>query len=228
MAWRSGSEPDSGGLDFITVGFLLLVAVLGVVSFTDDSRLVRIGVTVAVVIVVLTTLRATAYPGVATRLRIGAGVVLMGVIVVAWTSDLTALKATAALLVAGALGFAAYNLARSLFTQHFIRFRDVIAALTAYLQVALMFAFLYSAAAIASDDLLIGGTGNDELGELVYFSIVTITTLGFGDLAPASDLARSLVMIETVSGQMILVVLVAYLVGRIGSAAPSRRDDAAS
>jgi hypothetical protein len=47
----------------------------------------------------------------------------------------------------------------------------------------------------------------------MYFSFVTITTLGYGDIAPLTDKASGLAIIEAFSGQIYLVVLVAWLVG---------------
>jgi hypothetical protein len=47
----------------------------------------------------------------------------------------------------------------------------------------------------------------------LYYSFVTITTLGYGDITPASSLARSLCILEAVMGQLYLVVQVAWLVG---------------
>ena len=52
-----------------------------------------------------------------------------------------------------------------------------------------------------------------DLFELVYFSFVTLTTLGFGDILPIGALARAVAMIEVVFGQIYLTVLVARLVG---------------
>jgi hypothetical protein len=49
---------------------------------------------------------------------------------------------------------------------------------------------------------------------LNYFSFVTITTLGYGDVTPVSSPASSLAVLEAVLGQFYLVVLVAWLVGR--------------
>ena len=47
----------------------------------------------------------------------------------------------------------------------------------------------------------------------LYYSFVTITTLGYGDITPVSSLARSLCILEAVIGQLYLVVQVAWLVG---------------
>jgi len=46
-----------------------------------------------------------------------------------------------------------------------------------------------------------------------YFSFVTITTLGYGDITPLTDKASVLAFFEAVIGQIYLVVLVAWLVG---------------
>jgi hypothetical protein len=46
----------------------------------------------------------------------------------------------------------------------------------------------------------------------VYFSFVTLATLGYGDIVPHTDVARSLAILEGVGGQLFLAVLVARLV----------------
>ncbi len=46
-----------------------------------------------------------------------------------------------------------------------------------------------------------------------YYSFVTLTTLGYGDIAPVTGLARSLATFEAVAGQLFLAVLIARLVG---------------
>lgn len=52
----------------------------------------------------------------------------------------------------------------------------------------------------------------DRISDFVYFSMVTQTTLGYGDITPVSGLSRSLSALEAVLGQIFLVVTVARLV----------------
>ncbi len=52
---------------------------------------------------------------------------------------------------------------------------------------------------------------------LVYFSFVTLTTLGYGDISPVSYLARSLAIIEALTGTLFLAVLISRLVGSYSS-----------
>lgn len=49
--------------------------------------------------------------------------------------------------------------------------------------------------------------------DLLYFSFVTLTTLGYGDITPATPLTRFLAFMEAIVGQFYLAVLVASLVG---------------
>ena len=46
-----------------------------------------------------------------------------------------------------------------------------------------------------------------------YFSFITITTLGYGDITPLTNRASALTLLEAIIGQIYLVVLVAWLVG---------------
>jgi hypothetical protein len=48
---------------------------------------------------------------------------------------------------------------------------------------------------------------------MMYFSLVCITTIGFGDIMPLSNIARPLAALEGVFGQLYLAVMIARLVG---------------
>jgi hypothetical protein len=51
------------------------------------------------------------------------------------------------------------------------------------------------------------------LQKAVYYSFVTMTTLGFGDISPLQPLARYLTYLEAVTGQFYIAILVASLIG---------------
>ena len=107
-----------------------------------------------------------------------------------------------------------------LFLMHFFRqteiHREVIfGALVVYMLMGLMWAYGY-----AILDHLLPGSFNypDNLTELDvsalhYFSFVTMTTLGYGDISPVSGPAKALAMTQAITGQIYLAVLVARLVG---------------
>lgn len=57
-------------------------------------------------------------------------------------------------------------------------------------------------------------------GELIYFSLVTLTTLGYGDIVPVHPMVRTLAALEALCGQLYIAILVARLVALYMS--PSR------
>jgi len=53
--------------------------------------------------------------------------------------------------------------------------------------------------------------------EILYYSFVTFTTLGYGDIVPIQPYARSLAILTSISGQIYLAVIIAMLVGKYAS-----------
>jgi hypothetical protein len=55
-----------------------------------------------------------------------------------------------------------------------------------------------------------------SISQYVYFSYVTLATLGYGDLTPARAVGRLLAVFETIAGSLYLVTAVSLVVSRIG------------
>ncbi len=94
--------------------------------------------------------------------------------------------------------------------------RDTIsAALIGYLLIMLLWSDLYYLLELNYPDSFTVGHEAifSDAGVLRYFSFVTITTLGYGDISPVSLQARNLAVFEAFVGQMYLAVLIARLVG---------------
>jgi hypothetical protein len=88
----------------------------------------------------------------------------------------------------------------------------VLGALSTYVLVGLLFAFAYLALDSVRDTPFFAQAGPHQESEYLYFSFVTLTTLGFGDLSPAVGLPQALTALEALLGQVFLVTLVARLV----------------
>lgn len=96
---------------------------------------------------------------------------------------------------------------------------QVYAALSAYVLAGFCFALLFWALDhFAPGSLALGQgmqPGTAHIGAMVYFSFVTLASLGYGDILPLSDLARGMAVIEVIGGQLYLAALVARLVGAL-------------
>jgi hypothetical protein len=93
----------------------------------------------------------------------------------------------------------------------------VYAALSTYLLAGLFFAVIYSAMEFASPGSFTGPSAFTE-PTAVYYSFVTLATLGYGDFLPRSELARGIATFEVIGGQLYLAVMVARLIGAFGPA----------
>jgi voltage-gated potassium channel len=69
----------------------------------------------------------------------------------------------------------------------------------------------------------IAGEAPPAFYDYLYFSFVTVTTLGYGDITPANALAKSIVIMIAIAGQLYLTVLVAMLVGKYLSMAREKQ-----
>ncbi|MGI9627927.1 MAG: potassium channel family protein [Longimicrobiales bacterium] len=104
---------------------------------------------------------------------------------------------------------------------------DVSASLVVYLLIGVMWAMAYVVLETSRPGSFYGleGTGSLELRrDLFYFSFVTLTTLGYGDIGPLTPEGRSLVVLESTVGQLYLVVLVASLVAMFLEGRSNQRD----
>ncbi len=143
---------------------------------------------------------------------------LLGIAFVVTRGVRTVLGVEALLPISQVLWVAASLLATAATVRYALRARivdaeHIFAALDAYLLAGLIFAVCYwlldqtwpASFGVARQAI-------STLAHAIYFSFVTIATVGYGDVVPASDSAQGLTILEAVGGQMYLTVLVAWLV----------------
>jgi hypothetical protein len=93
--------------------------------------------------------------------------------------------------------------------------KAVTGAVCVYVLIGLLFVFLYGLIAVlSSGDFFAQGTDGTRSLRL-YFSFVTLATLGYGDYTPAHELGRTLAIVEALFGQLYLVTVIAVLVSRM-------------
>jgi voltage-gated potassium channel len=86
-------------------------------------------------------------------------------------------------------------------------------ALAAYIMAGLAFAVAYGVIeGRVPGAFNIGGLGDASFPDLVYFSFVTMMTIGFGDVTPVAPLARAVVLFEGLFGVVFTTIVMASLV----------------
>jgi hypothetical protein len=87
----------------------------------------------------------------------------------------------------------------------------------------MVFAAAYAVAGHAQGDRLFEQQPGFDSAETLYYSLITLTTVGYGDLTMRSEVTRIMSAMEALLGQIYLITAVALLVGNLGRSRRARR-----
>jgi hypothetical protein len=121
----------------------------------------------------------------------------------------------AGLLVAFAPLVIAAAIVRNVREEGAIELPTLSGVLAIYLLVGMFYSFLYAAIDAAGDRDFFAQVADPERSDFLYFSYITQSTTGYGDLTPAADLGRMLSVTEALFGQIYLVTIVALIVANL-------------
>ena len=155
----------------------------------------------------------------ASALAVSAMLIAIGLVIVAALRPFAASPSLDAYLLAFAwvtLGFVLICVvARAVFAPGRITYHRVIGAVLLYLTIGLVFVGLFTLVGLISSGSFSGIRVENDSGlasEFIYFSFVTLTSTGYGDIVPVHPLARSLCNVEEIIGQLYPATLLARLV----------------
>ena len=132
--------------------------------------------------------------------------------ILADSKALTAIAGTFSGLLVIAIGVV---IVRGVISEGTVSQRSVTGAICVYFLLGMFFQFVYSdIAALGSEPFFAQGTDGTPALRL-YFSYVTLATLGYGDYSAADNLGHMLSVLEALIGQLYLVTVIAVLVSRM-------------
>lgn len=162
------------------------------------------------------------------RRRALAGWVLAGVAIAANAAyvvwDLPGLGLYATIAYAGFYAYAIASLVAYVLRDDIATYDELFAAVCLYIFIAMFWACLYWIVKYFQPDAFYVNPVNNIDGrvtwwDLLYFSFTTLTSTGYGEITPVTSHARSLVMLQQITG----VMYVALLVARLANMLPTRR-----
>ena len=109
-----------------------------------------------------------------------------------------------------------------------VNMQAVVGGVLVYLLIGMMFGWIYGAVTDLGPAMqFFCSQPTSTTSDRLYFSFSTITTTGFGDFVPCTQLGHTLAVTEAVFGQIYLVTIIALLVGSIGGRARTKSEIAA-
>ncbi|HEC27722.1 MAG TPA: two pore domain potassium channel family protein [Gammaproteobacteria bacterium] len=194
------------------VFFLLLGAIVEQLHLRFGQRLVQSS-TVVMIAIGVWSFRATKR-----RYWTGLGLLaaIIVVVIIGMVLESAGLNYIHLLLVLAFFIWATWLAARQVLFTGTIDIHKIVGAVCIYLLLGLIWALMYLLIAEAAPDAFNGlqqAPWYDNFSQLSYYSFVTLTTLGYGDISPVSPIAQFLAYMEAIVGIFYTTILVASLIG---------------
>jgi hypothetical protein len=202
----------------------LIIVTYGLMAVLDFGKWDRAVISALFAAILLLAIHTSHVRKRGMRIGIAFAVVSVGANVVAALLGTDSLHALAFLLLIPVLA-APIVVLNNILRHAVVNVETILGAISAYALIGIAFAAVYSCLNLI-DPPFFAQPGPHDGVAFLYFSFVTITTLGFGDLTPIQNAGRVLVSLEALIGQIFLVTLVARLVSQFGSTRPGPESPA--
>jgi voltage-gated potassium channel len=101
-------------------------------------------------------------------------------------------------------------------------------AVCVYLLIAQLFATLFALTAVIAGQPFFVQTSHPDAIDYIYFSFITMTTVGYGDFTSALNVGRMLAVMEAIFGQLYLITVVSLVVQNLSTRRQQEREDSES
>jgi hypothetical protein len=204
----------NNNFSYLLIALLIFIIV---VPIANDLDLISLQISTIAGISCLLAIGIWSLRGTGRLFSVGMFVVITGIIlnVLAITRDDITLKVISLLTLFVFLLLATFNALRQVAVGTDISLNRIVGAVCVYLLLGVMWSIAYFVLEFLQPGSFRGLTElvSPALNpDWIYFSFVTITTLGYGDITPVTQTARSLSFAEAIVGQFYIAVLVAGLV----------------
>ena len=205
---------ESGGPDRIPLrkryGLVLFLILLAyILGGVEDERVIAVVNTLIWGTVLLATLWSPGLPRVLRRVGLGAIALFILSAASIWVVSSPTSNGWRLLIVAIAQFAALLAILTRIAQHHVVTIQTVMGGIAAYALIAFVMAAVYHAMTLFAGCPVLGGL--EGVGDYIYFSFVTLTTVGYGDITPVTNLVKRLAVVEMFVGQVFLITLVARL-----------------
>ncbi|OYT10519.1 MAG: hypothetical protein B6I18_08680 [Bacteroidetes bacterium 4572_112] len=97
-----------------------------------------------------------------------------------------------------------------------INLEIIIEAVSGYLLIGIVATILNSILLLFNSEA-ISFNSSQDIGDTIYYSFITLTTIGYGEILPISPMARNISLITGITGQLYLTIIIAVIVGKVSS-----------
>lgn len=166
-------------------------------------------------VLILSGIYAAEYKSIVFKILLGLGGITLGIV---WLDIITPnvnLRFSQFIFISLTLIFITGALITHVASSKNVNADILLSAINGYLLIGIVGALLLTVIVLYNPNALnIDLVPRKGIDQLIYFSFVTLTTLGYGDVLPVSNGAKAVVMLLSLSGPLYLAILIALLVGK--------------
>ena len=198
-------------------GLLLIVALVSLVvqGVVEPTAVQQVIVTLLAGAILLLALRAARLSPRLIQIALALGLAALVVSIVRATAggigDGAARSMNAALIALGPPAIVV-GLVRDLRATGMVRVQALFGVLSLYMLIGMAFGFVYGAIDLFGGDPFFAAGQSATVSNCLYFSFITLSTVGYGDFVARTDLGHTLAVFEALIGQIYLVTVVSLIV----------------
>jgi hypothetical protein len=191
---------------------LLVIITYGVTSFTRFTGWSAVTVTIVACTSAVVALVSSGVRRPVVRVGILLAIASIACAVIAALVDAPGFLAASAINQTLLLGAATVAILRAVLAESVVSFRTILGAISVYMIFGLLFTSIYATVdRLQAGPFFADGAGQGT-GDFIFFSFMTLTTTGYGNLVPATQPGKMIAGLEMLFGQIFLVTLIAGLV----------------
>jgi hypothetical protein len=216
VRWGARLERDLPGIRYGAVLALLLVTFGFMASGPTGSWVPLVTVILQGTTLLVALVASEARRGVFRVAIAVTALAAVGAIVVLF-SDNSEAHGYASVLSFLLVGVAPVAIVQSILRRRVIDIQTVLGAISIYVFIGMFFAFIFESMGEIGTNPFFAQQHTATIADYLYFSFVTLTTTGYGDLTAAGGLGRAFAVLEALFGQIYLVTIVALLVSQLAT-----------
>jgi Ion channel len=188
-----------------------------ILTGSDATRFVTVALQAATLVAAV---RVSGMHRGAIRIAAGAAVAALVAAVIIWVARGDFPPVASAIVTGLLVAFAPVAIARGLLAElratREVSIATLAGVLAIYLLTGMFFSFVYGVIGAVDEPALFAQHVESTRADVLYFSFVTMCTVGYGDLTPAGELTRAVAVGQMLFGQIYLVTVVSLIVANLG------------
>ncbi len=198
-------------LSFLLIGIIFFIFVF---PLFENSYLQETLVTISYTVMLLSVSSIVKFENKWMLSFIIISVILQWVLFFSGDTNFPIIRYVAFLFTLSIFTIASYTMVSQIISSKRVDSKLILETITGYLLIGIIFTLVNVLLIDTNTEAISFSSSQASLGEIIYYSFVTFTTIGYGDISPISQAARGFAILFSLIGQLYLTIIIAFIIGK--------------